>query len=204
MILQALVLLVARPAAKTTIAYDFRGFGRPERPAIEVRVTERIDAVHPDGTLKTSRLYTNIVQKGGVAMKGIESIAGKRDHFTVGPTGEWVQTTPNIELGFPDFPFPATSVPIGHTWDPGRNLRGVQARLKETRTIAGHRVAVIDFPALSNVEGRDRIGPGSYWVTDLADGRPLFARLELVDKNPADSAVFTIVRRGIPGLVPKL
>ena len=137
-------------------------------------------------------------------LHGVKAIAGKRDRYKVGADGLWRPATLNTELGFPDFPLPETAVPIGATWASNGNLREVRARLKEVRTFAGRRAAVIDFLPDPQANSADRIGPDSYWVIDLADGRPLFARVSMIDKNPMRSGAFTLVRRDVPGLVPKL
>ena len=168
---------------------------------LAVRVTERIEAVRPDGTLEASRLYSN-VKATGKGMEGVGAISGKRDRYLVGKDELWTPRTLNTELGFPDFPYAEGPVPVGATWGTNGNLREVRARLKEIREIAGRRAAVIDFLPNPNANSKDTIGPNSYWVLDLADGRPLFARVELIDAT--GTGAFTLVRRDVPGLVPKL
>ncbi len=211
-ILQALVLLSARPSVGTSIAYDFQVAPlEPKAATLRVRITERIEAARADGALEATRLYSDVVVRGPRPefLKGVEAIAGRRDRYTVGRDGLWTPATLNTELGFPDFPLIAGRVPVGATWATNGNLRETRARLKALRTFAGRRAAVLDFlprpsPAGPAAQAADTIGPGSYWVLDLADGRPLFARIEILASDPARSGVFTLVRRGVPGLVPSL
>lgn len=203
MILQVLVLLAARPPAGTTISYDFRVVTTgPKGMTLEMKITERVDDIRLDGTLVASRLYSNVTLKSAdtEAMKGVQSISGKRDRYTVDANGLWVRTSLNTHLGFPDFPYPEEAVAVGSTWATNGNLRGVIARLKEIRTYAGRRAAMVDFLPNPQANSKDQIGSGSYWVVDLADGRPLFARIEMTDPDLASTGAFTLVRQGIPGL----
>ena len=209
MLLQAAVVLAVQPKAGTTITYDYwyeRGAMRGPT-AIETRVTERVDAVRPDGTYDATRRYGR-TKATGYGMNPVgPSISGQRDRFTVGADGHWTHRDAATQLWWPEFPYVGGSVAVGTQWRTNGYTNDALAHLKEIRTFGGRRAAVIEFvpnPAARTFE--DRMEPESYWVVDLADGRPLFARIVTtdLDRGLKRDSIFTLVRRGVRGLVPKL
>ncbi|RYG65208.1 hypothetical protein EON77_18795, partial [bacterium] len=113
MVLQALILLAARPEVGTTIEYDVTIAGGVKTPtSVQVRITERIEKVLAKGVLQATREYGQVVATGVMAGNGVESIAGKTDRYHVEATGEWKPATLNTELGFADFALPARAVVV--------------------------------------------------------------------------------------------
>ncbi len=162
--------------------------------------TERVVRPLPDGAFEVSR---TLRPRDGSPLK--ES----RDVCSVTPLSVWTDRAEPTRASFPEPALPERPVHPGDVWVPGRHFPGVSASVAELKTFGtprakARRGAVVRFSPLGRPFRPGDVGGGSYWVVDIEDGRPLFARVETSGRAPGERTVFTLVRRGVPGLVPKL
>lgn len=201
--LQASVQLRTPPKIGATFVYDVRGREANGTLFLDSVVTERIDAVRPDGTIEASRRYSGVAARGqdpdGGDVSGMRALEGRTFRLLVGRDGLWVPKDGQPVPGLIDVIERAGPLRVGDTWTVGR-VKDAVARVTEIRPVAGHRAIVIGFvPDLEKTEG-ERTLPNTVTVLSLEDGRPLYFRLGVLSQDGRRMFTFTTTRRGVRGL----